>query len=259
MEQAFTFPDSDGHKVSAVLAAPEGRTDRAAVLCHGFLSNKNSTTNKALTRRLNAAGIATLRFDFFGQGESEGPFERITCTTALNQAIAALDQAALKGFTRLALMGSSFGGLIATLTAASRKDLACLALKCPVPDFEEMLRLEFTPAGLAEWKRTNTIPNITGAEGRIRLHYGFYEDCHRHAGYDAAKTVTAPTLIVQGDCDEYVPMHQAHRLLEALQGPKRLEVLPGADHGFTKGPDFERMITLLSDWITKHLNPPRAI
>ena len=49
-----------------------------AILCHGFLSSKTSSTNNALTRMLIAQGIATFRFDFFGQGESEGPFDQIT-------------------------------------------------------------------------------------------------------------------------------------------------------------------------------------
>ena len=253
MEQALTFADLSGHRVSAVLATPEAKTDRIAVLCHGFLSNKNSSTNKALTRQLLEKDIATLRFDFFGQGESEGPFEHITITTALNQALAALDLARAKGFKRIGLMGSSFGGLVAILAAANRKDLACLALKCPVPDFEEMLRLEFKPEGIETWKQTGTIPNVADGKGRVKLHYGFYEDCAQHIGYDAAKTVTVPTVIVQGDQDEYVPMHQAQRLYDGLRGKKHLEVIFGADHGFSQADDFRRMTNLLTDWLVTYL------
>lgn len=253
MEEALTFTDPSGHRVSAVLAAPGGKTGRIAVLCHGFLSNKNSTTNKALTRLLNEKGIATLRFDFFGQGESQGPFEHITITTALNQTLAALDLARARGFDRIGLMGSSFGGLVAILAASNRQDLACLALKAPVPDFEEMLRLEFKPDGLETWKRTGTIPNVAERHGRIKLQYAFYEDCIRHLGYDAAKAVTIPTLIVQGDQDEYVPLHQAQRLFDALPGKKQLEVILGADHGFSQADDFRRMTNLLTDWLVTYL------
>ncbi len=70
------------------------------------------------------------------------------------------------------------------------------------------------------------------------------------------KSITVPTLIVQGDKDEYVPLHQSQRLLEALPGEKRLQILPGADHGFTKGEDFRAMTTLLVDWMTGHLAVP---
>ena len=256
MEKALTFTDPNGHNISGILARPDKKTDRIAVLCHGFLSNKNSKTNKTLTDILVPQGIATFRFDFFGQGESEGPFENITVTTALRQALAALDLVKAKGYRKIALEGSSFGGLVALLAAAKRPKLFCLALKCPVPDFPEMLKLEFGDKGIAAWKKTGTIPNVVpGASGRIKLSYGFYEDCARHSGYEAAKAITAPTLIVQGNADEYVPLHQSRRLSEELTGKNVLVVLPGADHHFSKPEDFREMTTLLAQWISGHLKP----
>ncbi len=272
IEQALTFKDHEGHRVSGILASPPSHTDRATVLCHGFLSNKNSMTNKTLTTLLCEQGIAAFRFDFFGQGESEGPFEQITVSLAVKQALAALDLVASKGYQLIGLVGSSFGGLVALVAAAqcshpptpgaprrapSRSSLSCLALKCPVPDFPEMLELEFGKQGMDEWKRTDTIPDVTGGEGHVKLQYGFYEDCARHLGYNAAKIITAPTLIVQGDQDEYVPLHQSQRLYSALQSEKRLEILAGADHRFSRPEDFRRMTTLLADWIVQHLPAER--
>lgn len=261
MELALPFTDPDGRRVAGVLALPEAGTERAVLLCHGFLSNKNSSTNHALTRLLNERGIATVRFDFMGQGESQGPFEEITVARALAQTLAALDLVAARGFRRIALAGSSFGGLVATLAAArwaeTGRRLDALALKCPVPDFPEMLEREFGAAGIAEWKATGTIPDVTGNPGRVRLRYAFYEDCRRHVAYGPAKAVTAPTLIVQGDRDEYITLDQSRRLMEALQIEKRLEVLPGADHGFTKREDFTMMTGLIVDWLAGHLNRPQ--
>ena len=252
-EQTTSFIDPAGHRVAAVLTTPDGGTDRLAVLCHGFLSGKRSTTNKTLSRLLEAHGIATFAFDFFGQGDSEGPFESLTTTKALSQALAALDLVRQQGFTKVGLMGSSFGGLVAILTAARRQDLACLALKCPVVDFAEELRLTFGEQEMVRWKDTDTIPNIMGGSDRIRLRYEFFDDCLRHIAYEPARTITAPTLIVQGDKDECVPLHQSRDLFDALQVPKRLELLPGADHQFTKAEDFHRMTTLIADWFSSHL------
>ena len=256
-ELPLTFRDPKGHLVSAVLATPTEATDRLVLLCHGFLSNKNSTTNRTLTGRLLDAGIATFRFDFFGQGGSEGPFERITLTAAVQQALTALELVGTKGYTRIGLVGSSFGGLVAILaasrSASSGHDLSAVALKCPVPDFPEMLRLEFGEAGMERWKKGDEIPNITGGSTPVRLRFAFYDDCLAYDAYKAAAQTQAPVLIVQGDRDEYVPLHQSRRLCDALKGRKRLEVLPGADHSFTKPEDFRRMIDLLADWMIEHL------
>ncbi|MGD9727600.1 MAG: alpha/beta hydrolase family protein [Nitrospiraceae bacterium] len=262
-EHSLSFHDRLGYRIAAILATPDRPTDRLAVLCHGFLSHKNSTTNTTLTRLLNDRGIATLRFDFFGHGDSQGPFENITTTIGVAQATAALQEGISRGFGRIGLVGSSFGGLVSILTAshwpddhASRSErppLSCLALKCPVVDFAEELRLEFGPEGMAEWKATDTIPNILGGADRIRLHYGFYEDSLELIAYEPARKIDAPTLVVQGDCDELVPLHQSRRLMESLAGTARLELLPGADHQFTRAEDFRTMISLIVEWTTDHL------
>jgi uncharacterized protein len=258
MEEFLTLHDRHGHNMAAVLSTPDRPTTRLAVLCHGFLSGKNSTTNRTLTRLLNSHGFATFRFDFFGQGESQGPFEDLTTSLAVDQATAALDLMKAKGYSRIGLVGSSFGGLVAILAAALRPDIDCLALKCPVVDFAEELRLEFGSIELAKWQETDSIPNIMGGPERIRLKYRFYEDCMRHIAYGPAERITAPTLIVQGEQDEHVPLHQSRRLHEILRGPKRLELLPDADHQFTRAEDFHQMTHSIEHWVVMYLGQERT-
>lgn len=263
MEETLFFHDAAGHRIAAVLADPQPTADYVAVLCHGFLSHKNSSSNQALAGLLIDRGIATFRFDCFGHGDSDGPFAKLTTTIGVGQAVAALHYLLNRGYRRLALVGSSFGGLVSLLAAAEWTQvhasnpsaipaLACLALKCPVVDFGEELRLELGDQGLQEWKQTDTIPDLHGGTTRIPLDYAFYQDCLHRIAYEPGRTVTAPTVIVQGDHDEYVPLHQSQRLFDALPGHKHLEILPGADHRFTKPADFQRMLTLLTDWISRH-------
>ena len=264
MEEPIEFVDSSGHRVSALLATPDTETNSIAVLCHGFLSRKDSTSNKSLTQILTKRGIATLRFDFFGHGESQGPFHALRTAVGVDQALAAVQLVKARGYRRIALVGSSFGGLVSILAAAElaerqrrlvdqNNDLACLALKCPVVDFGEELRLELRETGMELWRQTDSIPDLHGGPSRIQLDFAFYEDCLKRIAYEPARLIRIPTLIVQGDCDEYVPLHQSRRLLDALAGPKRLEMLPGADHQFTKAPDFQRMLGLLTDWVERYL------
>ncbi len=256
LEERLSFLDPQGHRVSAIMSLPRGGTDRVAVLCHGFLSSKTSSTNKTLTRLLIDQGIGTFCFDFFGQGESDGPFEQITTTLGVQQAQAAIDFMKQNGYRHIGLMGSSFGGLVSILTAAQQTDLACLALKCPVVDFAEELRLGFGSDEMARWKATDTIPNIMGGPDRIRLRYAFYEDALNQIAYDPARSISAPTIIVQGDKDEHVPLHQSRRLFDTLRVEKHLEMLPGADHQFTKGEDFTKMTKIIAEWLISHLSSP---
>ena len=247
------FQDSKGRKTAAILTMPSDGADRAVILCHGFLSNKNSNTNRRLTDLLVSKGISTLRFDWFGMGESEGNFADLKVSTCCDQLERAWELIHCQ-HSRIGLIGSSYGGLISILFASHHPDLRGLGLKCPVPDFPEMLRLEFGDSAMNQWKRLGEIPNVTGGDRAIQLHYGFYEDCLQYDAFSSAKAIKTPVVIVHGDQDEFVPLRQIQQLEDSLDGNKQLHLLPGANHHFGKPEDFRKMTTLLTDWMVTTLS-----
>jgi dipeptidyl aminopeptidase/acylaminoacyl peptidase len=187
-------------------------------------------------------------------GESEGAFADITVGRCCDQLERALAFISSQGYHRVGLIGSSFGGLISVLVAGLHPHLFALGLKCPVPDFPELLQLEFGDAGMRHWKATGEIPNVTGGDKPIALRYDFYEDCLKYDAYHAAEKIKSPTLIVHGDQDELVPLHQIQRLVGALASQKELCLLEGANHYFGRPEDFRKMTTLLSDWMANFLS-----
>lgn len=257
-ETALAFQDGASHSVSAILSEPDRKSDRAVILCHGFLSNKESRTNLRLTQLLVAQGISTLRFDWFGMGESDGDFGRLTVSTCHDQLEHALTLMYERGYHELGIIGSSFGGLMAILVSRYHPELRAVGLKCPVPDFSEMLDREFGSEGIQEWKRTNTIPDVTGGTEPVVLDFAFYESCRAVNAYDAARHVKAPVLIVHGEKDELVPFHQIRQLEDALPGHKELVLLPQADHQFGRPEDFRHMTIRLAQWMQTHFSPLKS-
>ena len=59
-------------------------------------------------------------------------------------------------------------------------------------------------------------PRSSWGRGRLPLDYAFYQDCLTRIAYEPARNLTVPTLIVQGDHDEFVPLHQSQRLFDAF-------------------------------------------
>lgn len=45
------------------------------ILCHGYASSRNSFHFPAIAKRLAEKDVSSLRFDFSGNGDSEGMFE----------------------------------------------------------------------------------------------------------------------------------------------------------------------------------------
>ncbi|MCA1759489.1 MAG: alpha/beta hydrolase, partial [Bacteroidales bacterium] len=69
------FKNSNGQTLSARLELPdEGTVKHYALFAHCFTCNKNLSAVRNISRSLNEYGIAALRFDFTGLGESEGEF-----------------------------------------------------------------------------------------------------------------------------------------------------------------------------------------
>ncbi|MFQ5780786.1 MAG: alpha/beta hydrolase family protein [Nitrospiria bacterium] len=251
MEKRIELELAPGEKTAVVLAGPERPTERLVILCHGFMSSKESSTNRALTERLLPNDIATCRFDFFGHNESAGSFQELTLTRCLNQVEGILQWSAQSGYGKIGLVGSSFGGLVAIITAARHPVLRAAALKCPVSDYPAIWQARLGEGGMKQWRESGILSFAT-MDGKARLEYPFYEDLLKYDTYREAGLIRSPTLIVHGDADEDVPVDQSRHLFDTLQSPKEMEIIPGAGHEFSNPDDFERMAERIAAWLMKN-------
>jgi dienelactone hydrolase len=186
-------------------------------------------------------------------GDSPEPLTTFSikkCEEQLDAAVHFLTERSMKA---LGLIGSSFGGFMAILSASRYPQLQALGLKCPVVDFSEVLRLELGADAMDRWKCTDHIPNVFGGDLPTPLPYAFFEECLTYNGYHSASCIQAPTVIVHGDQDEIIPPHQIDQLLTALNIPKNLQLIAGANHQFGRPEDFRLMTTHLTKWMIDQL------
>jgi len=239
-------------KTDVAFVSPYQKTDKIVLLIHGFMSNKNSETNQILSQRLSEKGIATIRFDLFGHGESSGQFKHLTLSRCLHQVGSAMQWIQNNGYLNVSIVGSSFGGLIAIHAAEQYPHLRSVALKCPVSNYPKIWQNRFSDEGMSRWKKEGTIAFVT-EDGKATLDYSYYEDLLKYDTYSSASRITAPTLIVHGDADDDVPVEQTIRLFDTLRLPnnqKQCVIVPGADHAFSKPEDFQAMIDHVHCWLT---------
>ncbi|EFH53826.1 predicted protein [Arabidopsis lyrata subsp. lyrata] len=71
-QQKIVIPNSHNEKLVGMLH--ETGSTEIVVLCHGFRSNKNFVIMKNVAVAIEKEGISAFRFDFSGNGESEGSF-----------------------------------------------------------------------------------------------------------------------------------------------------------------------------------------
>lgn len=127
-EQAVGFT-SQGQGLWGMFHLPAGRGPHPAVLLlHGITASRIESHRLFvhLARALASRGIAALRFDFRGSGDSEGEFQDMTVPAEVADAKAALDW--LTGrpeidSARIGVLGNSLGGMIAALLTARNPNL----------------------------------------------------------------------------------------------------------------------------------------
>ena len=140
LETPVTF-ECRGQQIVGMLHLPAGRKRVPAVLLlHGFTGTKVEAHRMfvKLSRTLAQKGIASLRFDFRGSGDSAGNFEDLTLRSELADSLEAIKFLARHkriNSRRLGLVGLSFGGAVASyVVGRERTRFQGLVLWAPVAE-----------------------------------------------------------------------------------------------------------------------------
>ncbi|MET8780110.1 alpha/beta fold hydrolase [Nocardia sp. NPDC004654] len=184
------------------------------------------------------AGIASLRFDLRGHGDSAGRQEELTLSAILNDirvSLATVRDA--PGVSDLTLLGASFGGGICGYYAAKRpEDLSRLVLLNPQFDYKRRTidtRDYWTNDIISDEKAQEL--NETGAiqftptlrHGRPLLNEVFWLKPN-----EALDEIKAPTLIVHGNADTLVPIDSSRAAVAQFTARVELVEIEGSQHGF---------------------------
>ena len=81
----------DGLTLRGELVVPEKDSYDIAILMHGFTGNRNGELLTALADALLEKGVASVRFDFNGHGDSDGKLEDMTVLNEIADAKVILD------------------------------------------------------------------------------------------------------------------------------------------------------------------------
>jgi fermentation-respiration switch protein FrsA (DUF1100 family) len=70
---------------------------------------------------------------------------------------------------------------------------------------------------------------------------------------EALNRIKCPVLFVQGSADPLVPLIHAKKLYQKVSSEKRLEIIKGADHSYSREEHLMRLINMAAEWLNLHL------
>ena len=109
MRQKVEFSNGN-HTLSGLLETPESDIKFYALFAHCFTCSKDVAAASRISRALIGKGVAVLRFDFTGLGNSGGDFSNTNFTSNIEDLLAAADFLRTEYQAPKLLIGHSLGG-----------------------------------------------------------------------------------------------------------------------------------------------------
>jgi pimeloyl-ACP methyl ester carboxylesterase len=241
-------------KLSVVVQTPddlaEGQKCPIVIMMHGFMGNKDGMMEKMAADNLASHGIATVKFDFNGHGESDGEFSGMTVPNEIEDAKCIYEYVKSLPFAGdVALTGHSQGGVVASMAAG---DLGCENVKCVVLLAPAAVLRDDAIRGSTMGARYNPLdpPELIPLFGDKKLGGEYIRTAFNLPIYETARKYTGPACIIHGTGDQVVPYTYGERYHYIWPGSE-LHILPAADHMFSK--DMQKVVDLMVDFLVKTL------
>lgn len=213
----------------------------------GFKSDMTGTKAQTLADWAHQRGQASVRFDYFGHGQSGGKSDEGTISRWLGDTLAVIDQLTTGD---LVLVGSSMGGWLALLTARARPErVKGLLLIAPAADFTERLMWRgFTPKEQRQVLASGRIeqPSAYSSEPYV-ITRDLIEDGRKHLIMDAPIPFDGPCYILHGQADPDVQREHVIELASLIKTDNALlHLIRDGDHRLSRPQDLRELVTRAS-------------
>lgn len=250
--ERLTFTNREGHELVGQLDLPvTGDPLAYAIFAHCFTCTKNLKAVTRITSALAERGIATLRFDFTGLGESEGDFAGTGFGNDIADLISAARYLEESRSAPKILMGHSLGGT-AVLAAAPHLDSVAAVATIAAPSAPSHVHKLLRESVDEIKEKGEATVELQGRSFTITRE--FLEALDASNLPQSLGQLRRPLLIAHSPIDNIVGIDNASELFFAARHPKSFLSLDEADHLLSDGGYASYLGRLIAAWVARYLD-----
>jgi len=246
----LSFTNDRGQRLTANLDLPAAPRSYA-LFAHCFTCSRNLRAIVHISRALARSGIAVLRFDFTGLGESEGDFSATHFSSNVADVLAAARFLEQNYAAPGLLIGHSLGGT-AVLAAAGRIPASKAVVTLASPYEPAHLFHHFAAARHELEQHGEAEISVAGKSYRIGR--GWLDDIGEVRMEKTIRNLQRALLILHAPGDAVVDVENASRIYRAARHPKSFISLDEADHLLSADGDADYVGGLIVAWVEKYLH-----
>lgn len=256
--QKLEFPNESGQTLAAALELPDhGEPAAFALFAHCFTCGKDIAAASRIARALTEHGIAVLRFDFTGLGNSDGDFSNTNFSSNVADLVAAAKFLQSRYRAPALLIGHSLGGA------------AVLAAAHQLPEVKAIATISAPATARHVAHLFNDNIDVIRSEGSARVSLGqrqftiksqLIDDLERFTDTEHIGRLRRPLLIFHSPLDSLVSIDEAAKIYAAAKHPKSFISLDNADHLLSSKDDSQYVAETLAAWAGRYvpLSQPSA-
>lgn len=250
-----TFPSSTGLNIAGTIDFPDSPPKAYALFAHCFAGHRHTPGAARVSKQLTDFGIACLRFDFPGLGQSEGEF----ADTSFSENVADIRAAATWLSTEYnapqLLVGHSLGGAAALAAAGTIDSIKAVAtIGAPFDPAHSVLHYADK---ISDVDKHGSVEVVLGGR-RLTISRHFLEDLAETNPEVYLRSMRKPLLLVHSPIDQTVGIDNAQTIFRVTRYPKSLVALDKADHLLTRQGAAQRAADFIGAWAEQYIVPDQV-
>ena len=254
--EPFEFTGAAGQPLAGRIDRPDGPAHAYALFAHCFTCTKDSLAAVRISRALAGRGIAVLRFDFTGLGQSGGSFGEDGFSSDVRDVVAAAHAMAAADMAPRLLVGHSLGGA-AVLAAALELPSVTAVASVAAPFDVEHLKGQFGASLERILADGEAQVDLGGRPFTVRK--SFVEDLKQHDQGARIAALRRPLLILHSPRDNSVGVENATAIFQSAKHPKSFVSLDDADHLLTRQSDADFVADMIAAWAARYIGRPAVL